>query len=323
MNHNYAYKSRTAISALPALILCMAIFPPNCPANQPDPPVATNTFPTVPEVLGGRTFENFTEQDIYFLQAIHDRYPSHWSDLLQANITLNDYVLSPEKLLRFVNELGDAMRGRNDPTACTNLALITTDPSFYTNTDIYRPEILQAAARALIKIGPNGRKALTASFTENHYRNDPGSLEDLADTIGEDRPAGSEFVGPLSATAFNFTTTNGGIYPRCTTAAVKNLLCLTEGPSAVRAHLKIEEVLNNPGRFQAVMDGIAAAHASELGTNLIAIQAEVRAKLATIANSPGGYRDDLQELAAGIQRTLADFGKARTSKDGRAPVQGD
>jgi hypothetical protein len=288
----------------------------NCPADEPESVPETNKFPSVAEVIGGQTFENDTEQDIYFLRAIHDRYHSHWSDLLEANITLQDFALSPEKLLRFVNELGEAMLDRNDPAACANLALITGDPSFYANTNVNRPEIIQAAARALIKIGLDGRKSLAASITENHYRTDPGSLEDIADVIGEARPEGTEFVGPLTAMAFKFTASNGGSYPHCTTAAVKNLLCLNNGLSAVRQHLKIEEVSNSPGRFQAVMDGIAAAHTSELQANLVVIQKEIQARLTGLAKMPGGYRDDLQELEAKVEQTLANLQNSGTNKLG-------
>jgi hypothetical protein len=273
----------------------------------------------VAEVIGGRTFDTRTDEDIYFLQAIHDRYAPHWPDLVEANFTVNDYVLSPDKMLRFINELGEAMRGRDDPAACTNLAMITGDATFYANTNVYHPEILQAAARALIKLGPAGRKALAATFTESHYRGDPGSLEDLADAIGGERPAGSEFTGALAATAFEFGTSSGAIYPRCITAAVKDLLYLAEGPDAVRAHLKIEEVLANPGRFQAVVDGIAAADAKALSTNLVALQIKVRARLADSTLLPGGYRDDLQELEVRIERTLAGFGKPKGAIRGTVP----
>jgi hypothetical protein len=301
-----------------ALVLGGLVFLPclssaKAQATEPSQPETTNTFPTVPEVLGGRTFENRTEQDIFFLQAIHDRYASHWTDLLTANITLNDFVLSPDKLLRFVNELAEAMRGRNDPAACTNLAQVVCDPAFYANTNVNRPELLQAAARALIKIGPDGRKALASAFTESHYRSDPASLEVLADAIGGERQGDPEFVAVLTATVFSFRTTNDAFYPRCATAAVQSLLCLDGGLSAVRAHLKIEDVLDNPGLFQSVMDGIAGAQASDLSTNLADLRATVQIKLAALAGSPGGYRDDLQELEVRIGRTLASFDKKKAN----------
>jgi hypothetical protein len=298
----------TRVFFVSALILWPVVFSQNSVANDPEPAAGTNGFPSVPEVLGGKTFENQTGQDIYFLRAIHDRYASYWPDLLGANVTLTDYVLAPEKLLRFVNELGEAMRDRNDAVACTNLALITSDPSFYANTDASHPEILKEAARALIKIGPAGRNALASAFSAAHYGKDPASLEVLAEAIGEEKPGDAEFVQVLSTTAFDFATTNGSFYPRCITAAVKNLLCLSGGPPAVQAHLKEAEMFENPGRFQAVVDGIAAAHASQLTTNLLLIQPKIEAKLAGLANSPGGYRDDLQELNRIIKRTVADFG---------------
>ena len=180
---------RTCGLAVTGLILWTASFPWNCAADEPNQDAGTNRFPSAAEVLGSQTFDNSTEQNIYFLRAIRDRYNSRWSDLLDANISLQEYILSPEKLERFVDELGDAMRDRNDSVACSNLVLIAGDPAFYADTNNYHVEILQAAARALIKIGPAGRKALASCFTETHYRTDSGSLEDLSDVIGEERPA--------------------------------------------------------------------------------------------------------------------------------------
>ena len=281
----------------------------NCPAAESEITATTNSFPTVPEVLGGHTFENYTEQDIFFLRSIHDRYHDHWIDLLEANLTLSDFVLAPAKQLRFVNELGEAMRGRNDPEACLRLALITGDPAFYANTNVSRPEILKAAAQALIKIGPAGRQALASTFTVDHYRSDPASLEVLADAVGEERPDDPEFRTALAAVAFSFCTTNGAFYPHCVAGAVKNLLGLTNGLAAVQTHLKIEEVLANPGLFQAVVEGVAGAQASGLSTNLTSLQVDVRKKLTALSNSPGGYRDELQELDDGISRTCVSLGK--------------
>ena len=289
-----------------AFALCV-VLPPASAVAQTDSADTTNSFPTVPEVLGGRTFDTFADRDVFFLRAIHDRYAAHWPDLLEANLTVKDYVLSPEKLHDFIDRLGDAMRDRNDPTACADLAPITGDTLFYANTNVYHAEILQAAARALIKLGPDGRKALAGAFSESHYRTDTTSLEDLANVIGEERPADAVFVQVLSAAAFDFSTASGASYPNCTTTAVKNLLLLTNGLAAVQAHLTSEKMLDNPGRFQAVVGGIAAAHASELATNLTVVQDKVRAKLADPALLAGGYRDDLQELDGRITRTLAGF----------------
>lgn len=295
-------------SLVAGLMWWVLIFPRECPAGEADGVTSTNAFPSVAEVIGSQTFENHTEEDIYFLRAIHDRYSSRWPDLLNANITLADYVVSPEKLERFVNELGDAMRDRNDPVACTNLAMVTGDPAFYAD-NVYNSGLVQAAARALIKIGPEGRKVLAAAFTENHYRANPQSLEDLAEVIGQTQPAGPEFISPLVAMAFDFTITNGGFYPHCTTTAVKNLLHLAGGPAAVQSHLKIEEIFNNPDRYQSVMDGIAATGASELATNLAAIQVQVQTRITALAKSPGGYRDDLQDLVTHIGQALTSLAK--------------
>ena len=201
---------RVHIFVLTGLVLWLLVWRPEARAAESGPSPGTNTFPTVSEVLGGQTFENRTDEDIFFLRAIHDRYAAHWPDLLQANVTLSDYVLSPDKLLRFVSELGDAMRGRNDPAAITNLAMITGDALFYANTNASHPEIIEAAARALIKIGPAGRTALASTFTESHYRDDPAGLETLAGVIGSERPEDRVFVEALTGTAFRFSAANGG-----------------------------------------------------------------------------------------------------------------
>ena len=271
---------------------------------------ATNEFPSPADVLEGRRFHSDYERDVFFLQAIHDRYASQWPALLAVNITPDEYAHSTAKLLRFVNALGDAMKGRDDPVACTNLAAIIGDPSFNANTNGYYPDIQRAAAHALIGIGPTGRKTLAAAFTENHYRSDPESLEELARVIGEDRPVDPEFTNALAAMAFDFTTAGGGIYPRCTTAAVTNLLCLPDGPAAVSARLKTESAFDNPGRFQAITEGIAIARTAELSTNLAALDARVKAQLLTLTNSPGAYRDDLQGLENRLQKAMSLLDKA-------------
>jgi hypothetical protein len=292
-----------------ALVLCPVVLPPNCLAEETNTSDATNIFPSVAEVIGGRTFDSSKDEDVFFLRAIHDRYGSYWPELLNANITVNDYVLSPDKMLRFVDELGEAMRDRNDPAACTNLASIVSDPAFYANGTVDHPDIIQAAAQALMKIGPDGRKALAAAFSVSHYRTDAASIEELADAVGENPAAGLEFTGALTAVAFDFSMTNGAFYPRCTTTVVKDLLRLGGGESAVGARLATNSVLDNPGRYQAIVDGIAAAQASGLATNLMAIQVCVRAKQADLAGSPGGYRDDLKELDVHIAQALANFRK--------------
>jgi hypothetical protein len=278
-------------------------------SNAGDAPSAseTNSLIDVGEVLQGRMFENKLDRDVFFLRAVHDRYPSKWPALLQANITLADYISEPAKMLRFVNELGLAMNEKDDVVASTNLAVVVSDGSYFTNELVYHPEIIRAAVQALIQIGPNGRKALAAAFSESRYREETGSLEKLAAIIGEERPPGTELPEALAATAFTFSTAKGGIYPRYTTEAVKNLLRLPEGAPQVSPHLNTNEVFDNPGRFQAVVDGINAAHATELTTNLSAIGTNVSAKLDTLTNSPGPYRDDLQDLHTRIQKTLASF----------------
>lgn len=294
-----------------ALILLVAMSSLICSAAEP----AQNSFPSLSEVFQGKTFADQSERDVFFLRAIHDRYASHWPALLAANITAEEYIQSPAKLLRFINELGTAMRDQDDPAAITNLAFVTSNPKFFTNINAYHPEILRAAAQALIALGPNGRKALAASFSESHYREDSESLAELAKTIGEERTPDLGLAAALAATVFDFGTTNGGIYPRFTTEAVKNLLRLPEGAVAVRSHLKPEEIFGNPVRFQAIVDGIAAAHAMELATNLTVVDASVAEKLATLKTSPGDYRDALEDLDDRIRKTVGAFKKSKQTLD--------
>jgi hypothetical protein len=267
----------------------------------------TNSFPTVAEVFQGRIFTNKFERAVFFLRAIHDRYPSHWGDLLEVNITLADYAEAPAKFLEFVDELGAAMKDRNDAAASARLGLILSEPGFFTNADAYHPEILRAAAKSLIQFGPIGCEALAASINERHYRLDVESLEELVRTIGEEQPSDPELAQALAATAFDFSTANGGMYPRCTTEAVKNLLRLPGGVLAVRGHLGTNEVFGDPVRFQAVVDGIASAQATALRTNLAAIGIRVETRLALLANSPGDYREALAALQERIRKTTGNF----------------
>jgi hypothetical protein len=257
----------------------------------------TNSFPPLTEIFQGRSFEITFERDVFFLRAVQGRYPAYWSGLLEANITLNDYLSAPSKILRFVEELGAAMRGKDDATAITNLALLTSNEDYYANTNAYHPEISRAAAQALIGVGPTGQKALAGSFTERHYCIDPGGLEDLAAVMGETRQPAPDLLKALTATAFDLSTTNGAIYPNCTKAAVRNLLDLSGGLAAVRLRLTAEGALDNPGRYQAILEGIAASHNVELATNLELIARGCKARLDDLTNSPSAYRDDLQELS--------------------------
>ena len=265
-----------------------------------------NSFPTPTEILQGRTFESTFQRDVFFLQAVHDRYPAHWSALVEANITVQDYVSAPAKLLRFVEELGMALRGRDDITAVTNLALITSNPDFYANTNAYHPEISRAAARALMGMGPSALKALAGSLTEARYRVDPGGIEELADVIGQTRPESGELVKALSAVAFEFSTTNAAIYPKCTKSAVLNVLRLPGGATSLQQRLTAEAALDNPGRFQAVIEGIDAAHVGELKSHLQNIDTAVRTRLEGLTNSPGAYRDNLLELAQALRDTVGE-----------------
>jgi hypothetical protein len=286
------------------VFLIAAAFAQPCAAQDTNAAAGTKAFPNPSEVLQGRMFRSEFEREVAFLQGIHDRYASHWPELLAANITVDDYVRDPAKLLRFIEELGTAMRNRNDEVASTHLGAILSDEAYYANTNAYRPQIRQAAIAALLGFGSNGTKALADSFTEQHYRNDSGNLEELAIAIGQAKVADPKLAKALAATAFDFTTANGGSYPGCTKVAVSNLLSLPGGADAVRSRLKLDAVLDNPGRFQSVMDGITTARASTLTTNLVEIQAGVKARLAGLTNTAGDYRDDLQELEARMQRTM-------------------
>jgi len=274
------------------------------PEPGPAASAGTNSFPDVNAVLQGRAFESKFDRDVFFLRRIQESYSAHWPGLLSANIVLTDYVQAPDKLLRFVDELGTAMADTDDLATITNLAAITSDPAFYANTNAYRPGILQSATWALIRIGPRGRQALAGSFTENHYRVDPASLEVLADAIGRAGVGDSKLTAALSATAFTFTAINGGSYPRCTQELTRNLLRLPDGTLAVAAHLNGKQVLEDPGRFQAVVDGIAAARAVGLTTNLLELASQVGTKLGTPGAPPSAYRDDLLGLQTRLRKAI-------------------
>jgi hypothetical protein len=262
----------------------------------------TNSFPDLSDVFQGRIFTNSVARDVFFLQQIRQRYPAHWPSLLAMNLTVGDYVVSPEKMLQFVEEVAAAGENTDDPIACACLAAVITNAEFYTN--ITHPEIQEAVVVSLIKIGPKGRLALADAFSESHYRTDPESLETLADTIGKSGVADSNITAALAATAFTLTATNGGFYPRCTREAVKNLLCLTNGVALLRSHLNTNEVFKDPGRFQAVMDGIADSRADSLITNLNALADAIKTRFTRLAPGPDPYRDDLSELQTRLQQTV-------------------
>jgi hypothetical protein len=262
----------------------------------------TNSFPDLSEVFQGRIFTNEIARDVFFLQQVRQRYPAQWPELLAANLTVGNYVVTPEKMLSFVEEVGAAGEGSDDPIASASLATVITNAEFYTN--VARPEIQESAAASLIKIGPKGRFALAGAFSETHYQIDPGSLEILADAVGKSGVSDSNFVAALAATAFTFATTNGGSYPRCTTEAVRNLLCLTNGAASLRSHLNTNEVFRDPGRFQAVMDGIAESHADSLATNLDELGDAIKIKFTRLAPGHDPYHEDLKELQTRLEQTV-------------------
>jgi hypothetical protein len=322
MMPNSHIPARLSSVVVSPLILAASLFASagQTPAEQARIPEAakntiTNSFPDPNEVFQGRTFENKFDREVFFLRRIREHYPAYWPSLLAANIIATDYELAPDKLLHFVQELGVALENTDDLCAITNLATITSDPAFYANTNAYRPEILGAAAESLLKIGPRGAQALADSFSESHYRADPGSLKVLADVAGKSTVSASKLTQALAATAFTFTATNGGSYPRCTTVTTKNLLLLPDGAAIVRTHLNTNEVFADPGRFQAVVDGIVAVRAAGLSTNLTQIATQAGTNLDTLASSPGAYRDDLQALLTRIRQALEQLRAANRTKD--------
>jgi hypothetical protein len=123
--------------------------------------------------------------------------------------------------------------------------------------------------------------------------------------VGKSGIPDSRLAAALAATAFTFTATNGGFYPRCTEQAARNLLRLPQSAAVAATHLNAKEVLADPGRFQAVVDGLAAARAVMLTTNLVVLEREVAAKLSLFTNSPGLYRDELYNLHVCIRQTLS------------------
>jgi hypothetical protein len=293
---------------LAALIVCAAALLSSPRINAaPAQTEATNanSFPTPNEIFRGRTFSSKSERDVFFLRTVHQSYPMHWAPLLEANITVTDYVLAPDKLQRFIEELGTAMAGTEDITTITNLAAVTSDPVYYANTNVSRPEILRAASTALIKTGPRGAQALASSFSEAHYRTDSASLEVLADAVGLSGTADAKLTDALAATVFTFTATNGGSYPGCAREVTKSLLRLPGGPATVRTHLNAEEIFHDPGRFQAVVDGIGGGRGFQLSTNLVEMSDAIAAKAKQLSGSPGPYLDDLTELQRGVEKAIA------------------
>ena len=141
------------------LVLAVCLFAARIAAGD-----GTNSFPEINEVLQGRAFTSEFARDVFFLQQIREKYPAHWPALLAVNITAGDYIVTPEKLRRFVEEVGAAGEGSDDPAAIASVASIVSDPAFYTNTS--QPEVQQAVVTSLIKMGPNGKLALANAF--NH-----------------------------------------------------------------------------------------------------------------------------------------------------------
>ncbi len=262
----------------------------------------TNGFPDPAEVLQGRVFTNGFERDVFFLSQIRQKYSAYWPSLLTANITPGGYVVAPEKLQRFITEVGASSANTDDAFARASIASVITNADFYTNTS--QAEVLRAVVSSLDEIGPKGRLALAGAFEQNHYRTDPESLEALAEVIGKSGLSDPDISDALAATAFSFTAANGGSYPRCTKTAVVNLLSLTNGAAILGPHLNTNEVFRDPGRFQAVVDGIAEAHAKTLVKRLETMSVDVKAKISTQAPDPNPYRDDLADLETRLRRTI-------------------
>src|SRR5262245_14266989 len=90
------------------LIVAAVVWALLCPANAAElvrSPAQSgvngkNSFPKPNEIFQGRSFTNKSERDVFFLRTIRQSYPAHWAPLLEANITVTDFVLAPDKLLR-------------------------------------------------------------------------------------------------------------------------------------------------------------------------------------------------------------------------------
>lgn len=262
----------------------------------------TNSFPAPAEVLQSRVFSNGFERDVFFLRQIRQNYSAYWPALLAANITPGSYVVEPDKLRQFIAEVGAASENSDDAFARACIASVITNADFYTNAS--QGEVLREVVSALNKIGPKGRLALAGAFEQNHYRTDPESLEALAEVIGKSGISDSNIANALAATAFSFATANGGSYPRCTETAVENLLSLTNGAAILRPHLNTNEVFADPGRFQAVVDGIAEARAKTLVSRLETLSRDVKTKISIQSPGPNPYRDDLEDLETRLRRTI-------------------
>lgn len=265
---------------------------------------STNSFPELNDVFQGRVFETTFDREVFFLRRIRQDYPQHWPELLDANIVVQDYVAAPDKLRRFIDELGVVTAGTDDPAACTNLARITSEPRFYANPDASRPDLLKAATAILIGLGPRGRHLLADAFSESHYRTDPESLVVLAESVSHSGSADPKLATALAATAFSYTATNGGFYPRCTQEVTRQLLKLTNGFTIVAEHLNTKEVLDDPGRLEAVVDGIGIAQAAILQPKLAELTGPLASKIEELVKSPGPYRDALVELQDHLKRTI-------------------
>ena len=307
-NLNMKPVTRNFITALISAILPFAADICTSRAEE-QPPVPslleeTNSFPDANEILKGHLFRSFFDRDVFFLRKIRADYPEFWPSLLNENIVLKDYVQSPDKLLRFVQELAVVVERTDDVSAITNLMRITSDSAFYANTNAYRPEILMAAATALIRTGPKARIALADTFNEDHYRTDSVSLSLFADTIGKCRISDSNLNAALAAMAFTLTATNGGSYPGCTKDATSNLLSFPDGPAVVAPYLNRTQLFKDPGRLQAIVDGIVTARAVGLSTNLIEISRLIDEKLTALPTKPDPYRDDLLDLQAQIEKAI-------------------
>jgi len=286
------------------VIACLFCFGADAASERDAAVTNATSFPDPNQVLQGRVFENKFDRDVFFLRRIQKDYPAHWPALLAANITPEEYTHSPQKLLRFVEQLGAAMEDVDDSVAITNLAPVVSSPVYYANTNGYYPEILRAAALSLIKLGPRGRQALANAFSVDHYRQDSPSLETLAQAIGSAGSTDAALNTALAVTVFQHTASNGGSYPRCTRELTRLLLGLPRGVEIVRTNLVPKAALEDPARFDAVVEGVAAARAANLLTNLTEILQAADGKLAALSAHPSPYVDELLALKKRLQEAL-------------------
>jgi len=258
-------------------------------------------FPEITEVLQGRIFDTKFDRDVVFLRRIREDFHRHWADFLEANLTEKEFVQVPDKMAKFLEKLAKSTAGTDDATTAEKLAVLVTDPVFYANTNAYRPDLLTAAARTLIGLGPKGCQAFAGTFSLAHYRTDPVSLELFAEVAGKSGTGDPKVQAGLAAVAFTFATERGGSFPRCTRVAVRQLLALPGGVEVVRPFMHAPAAMEDPGRFRDIVVGIVAARVPGLKGELEGIARQAVAKLAAMPPGASAYRDEVTGLRSALE----------------------